>query len=91
MATLNTSTPAHTWAYLNRVTNGAHQQLNNLLKDHTAAEIAKAGGVYKGRAKVLNEEQIMQAREWVREGIPKAEVARRLGIGRTTLYKYLNQ
>nr|WP_232034527.1 helix-turn-helix domain-containing protein [Corynebacterium diphtheriae] len=33
----------------------------------------------------------MQAREWVSEGIPKAEVARRLGIGRTTLYKYLNQ
>lgn len=52
---------------------------------------AKARGVYKGRAKVLNEEQVMQAREWVSEGIPKAEVARRLGIGRTTLYKYLNQ
>ncbi|MDT9409724.1 helix-turn-helix domain-containing protein [Corynebacterium rouxii] len=33
----------------------------------------------------------MQAREWVNEGISKAEVARRLGIGRTTLYKYLNQ
>nr|WP_274707294.1 helix-turn-helix domain-containing protein [Corynebacterium curieae] len=51
---------------------------------------AKARGVYKGRAKVLNEEQIIQARTWV-GGIPKAEVARRLGIGRTTLYKYLNQ
>nr|WP_281276164.1 helix-turn-helix domain-containing protein [Corynebacterium endometrii] len=23
-------------------------------------------------------------------GVPKAEVARRLGIGRTTLYKYLS-
>lgn len=52
---------------------------------------AKARGVYKGRAKVLNEEQIMQAREWVSEGVPKAEVARRFGIGRTTLYKYLTQ
>ena len=52
---------------------------------------AKARGVYKGRAKVLNEEQVAQARTWVSEGIPKAEVARRLGIGRTTLYKYLNQ
>ena len=51
---------------------------------------AKARGVYKGRAKVLNEEQIVQAREWVGEGIPKAEVARRLGIGRTTLYRYLS-
>lgn len=50
---------------------------------------AKARGVYKGRAKVLNEEQIMQAREWVSEGVPKTEVARRFGIGRTTLYKYL--
>mgnify|MGYP002717147125 CR=1 FL=1 len=52
---------------------------------------AKARGVYKGRAKVLNEEQVVQAREWVSEGVPKAEVARRFGIGRTTLYKYLNQ
>ena len=50
---------------------------------------AKARGVYKGRAKVLNEQQIMQAREWVSEGVPKTEVARRFGIGRTTLYKYL--
>ena len=50
---------------------------------------AKARGVYKWRAKVLNEEQIMQAREWVSEGVPKTEVARRFGIGRTTLYKYL--
>ncbi|MGP5724142.1 helix-turn-helix domain-containing protein [Corynebacterium casei] len=24
-------------------------------------------------------------------GVPKAEVARRLGIGRTTLYSYLSQ
>ena len=52
---------------------------------------AKARGVYKGRAKVLNEEQVVQAREWVSEGVPKAEVARRFGIGRTTLYKYLTQ
>ena len=50
---------------------------------------AKARGVYKGRAKVLNEEQVVQAREWVSEGVPKTEVARRFGIGRTTLYKYL--
>jgi len=52
---------------------------------------AKARGVYKGRAKVLSEEQVAQARTWVGEGIPKAEAARRLGIGRTTLYKYFNQ
>ena len=52
---------------------------------------AKERGVSKGRAKVLTDEQLAQAREWVGEGVPKAEVARRLGIGRTTLYSYLSQ
>ena len=52
---------------------------------------AKARGVYKGRAKALSDEQLAQAQEWVGAGVPKAEVARRLGIGRTTLYNYLNQ
>ena len=65
----------------------------SIIRERQAEGIAKAKarGVYKGRAKVLNEEQIMQARERVREGIPKAEVARRLGIGRTTLYNYLSR
>lgn len=65
----------------------------SIIRERQAEGIAKAKarGVYKGRAKVLNEEQVTQAREWVGAGIPKAEVARRLGIGRTTLYKYLNQ
>ena len=65
----------------------------SIIRERQAEGIAKAKarGVYKGRAKVLNEEQVVQAREWVSEGVPKAEVARRFGIGRTTLYKYLNQ
>lgn len=45
--------------------------------------------MYKGRAKVLTDAQVAQARGWVADGVPKAEVARRLRIGRTTLYKYL--
>ena len=65
----------------------------SIIRERQAEGIAKAKarGVYKGRAKVLDEEHVAQAREWVGEGIPKAEVARRFGIGRTTLYKYLNQ
>lgn len=50
---------------------------------------AKARGVYKGRAKVLTDAQVVQARGWLADGVPKAEVDRRLGIGRTTLYEYL--
>jgi len=52
---------------------------------------AKERGVYKGRARALTDEQVAQAREWVNAGVPKAEVARRLMIGRTTLYKYLTK
>ena len=57
----------------------------SIIRERQAEGIAKAKarGVYKGRAKVLNEEQVVQAREWVSEGVPKAEVARRFGIGRT--------
>lgn len=64
----------------------------SIIRERQAEGIAKAKarGVYKGRAKVLDEEQVAQARTWVGEGIPKAEVSRRLGIGRTTLYKYLS-
>lgn len=42
------------------------------------------------RAKALTDEQTTQAKQWVRDGISKAEIARRLGIGRTTLYSYLS-
>lgn len=63
----------------------------SIIKERQAEGIAraKARGVYKGRAKVLSDGQVTQARQWVADGVPKAEVARRLGIGRTTLYKYL--
>lgn len=64
----------------------------SIIRERQAEGIAraKARGAYKGRAKVLTDEQTTQARQWVRDGIPKAEVARRLGIGRTTLYSYLS-
>jgi DNA invertase Pin-like site-specific DNA recombinase len=51
--------------------------------------IAKAKGVYKGRQKSLKPEQIEEAKQLIEQGIPKAEVARRLGVGRMTLYRYL--
>lgn len=51
---------------------------------------AKARGVYKGRKPALAAEQVEQAREWVDAGVPKAEVARRLGIHRASLYRYLD-
>lgn len=47
--------------------------------------------VYKGRARALTDEQVAQARERVAVGVPKAEIAGRLKVGRTTLYGYLGK
>jgi DNA invertase Pin-like site-specific DNA recombinase len=51
--------------------------------------IAKAKGVYKGRKPALTAEQVRQARERVSQGVPKAAVARDLGVSRQTLYAAL--
>lgn len=50
---------------------------------------AKARGAYRGRPKLLTDTQIAQAHHWATIGIPKADIARRLGIGRSTVYRYL--
>ncbi|WP_394280702.1 recombinase family protein [Corynebacterium sp.] len=65
----------------------------SIIKERQAEGIAKAKerGVYKGRKKALNSDQIEQAKEWIAAGVPKAAVARRLSIGRTTLYNYLSE
>lgn len=52
-------------------------------------EQAKKRGAYKGRALAMNEASIKQAREMIDMGVPKADVARRLGVSRATLYRYL--
>lgn len=51
--------------------------------------IAKAKGVYKGRKPSLTPQQIAEAQQTIGTGVPKAEVARRLGVSRQTLYSAL--
>lgn len=62
-----------------------------VLRDRQAEgiRIAKAKGVYRGRAAALTGEQVEQAQKMVASGVPKAKVARNLSICRETLYKYL--
>lgn len=50
---------------------------------------AKERGVYKGRGRKVAVEQLAKARELIDTGVPKAEVARRFGIDRSTLYRSL--
>lgn len=52
--------------------------------------LAKRRGVYRGRKKVLSNEQAARLRERVAAGEPKAAVARAFGISRETLYRYLD-
>lgn len=51
--------------------------------------LAQAAGKYKGRSKKLTVEQVEEARKLIETGVPKAAVARGLGIDRTTLYRAL--
>lgn len=50
---------------------------------------AKERGVYQGRARKLTAEQLREARELIETGVPKAQVARRLDVDRSTLYRAL--
>jgi DNA invertase Pin-like site-specific DNA recombinase len=52
-------------------------------------QMAKQRGAYRGRKKALSAAQVAAARERVAEKVPKAQVARELGISRETLYQYL--
>lgn len=63
----------------------------NLIRQRQAEGIslAKARGVYKGRAKALTSEQVEEARARIESGVAKAKVARELGISRQTLYTAL--
>lgn len=51
--------------------------------------VAKAAGKYARKAK-LSPAQIKDARNLVDEGVPKAQVAREMGVSRPTLYDALN-
>jgi DNA invertase Pin-like site-specific DNA recombinase len=51
--------------------------------------IAKKKGVYKGRTKALNGEQVEELKERVRNGERKSALAKAFRISRETLYRYL--
>ncbi|WP_372459543.1 recombinase family protein [Dietzia aurantiaca] len=53
--------------------------------------IAKAKGKYKGRKRVLTDEQVAKAHARVEAGEGPSAIARDLGVGRSTLYRALQR
>lgn len=62
-----------------------------LLKERQLEGIAQAKrrGVYKGRKKSLTEGQVVDIRQRIADGVPKATLARAYGVSRETLYQHL--
>ena len=68
---------------------GAVAQLERSLireRQREGIEIAKAKGVYAGRARKLDDGQIAAARQMIEAGVPKTKIARDLGCSRRVLY-----
>lgn len=65
----------------------------SLIRERQAEGIraAKARGVYRGRKPALTHEQVEEARDRMAQGVPKATVARDLGVTRQTLYAALGK
>lgn len=59
-----------------------------LERQREGIEQAKLRNAYKGRVPI-DPEKIKKAQFLIHEGVSKSVAARKLGIGRTTLYKYL--
>ena len=51
--------------------------------------LAKLRGVYKGRQRTVTDGQIEEIRSMMGMGVPLSVAARKVGISRTTVYKYL--
>jgi DNA invertase Pin-like site-specific DNA recombinase len=52
-------------------------------------ELAKKRGAYRGRRRSLTDDQVAELRRRAEEGVPKAALARELGVSRETFYQYL--
>ena len=52
-------------------------------------ELARRRGAYRGRRRSLSDDQVAELRQRAQAGVPKAALARELGISRETLYQYL--
>lgn len=62
-----------------------------MISERTKAGMARARaqGKHVGRPRRLSEKEIREMLRLIKEGVPKKRIAERLGISRSTLYRYL--
>ena len=53
--------------------------------------LAKARGIYVGRKKMLNEEQIIALKQMADQGHKKTKIAQVFNMSREAVYKYLRE
>jgi DNA invertase Pin-like site-specific DNA recombinase len=51
--------------------------------------LAKTRGAYRGRKRSLTDDQVVELLQGADSGVAKAELARRFGVSRETIYQYL--
>ena len=51
--------------------------------------IAKKAGKYRGRSKCLTDEKVAEMRQMVADRYKKVDIAKKFGVSRDTLYRYL--
>ena len=54
-------------------------------------EAAKRRGVYKGRKRALDEDQVKELQNLLRQTGNVSEIARQMGVSRQTIYRYMNE
>ena len=63
--------------------------INERIREGVA--IAKKAGKYKGRSKSITDEQVSEMKQMVADRYKKTDIAKKFGIGRDTVYRYLKQ
>ena len=73
---------------------GAFAEFERSMNKRRQAEgiaLAKERGVYKGRPRSVTDEQIKEVRSMIDMGVPLSKAVKKVGISRTTAYKYLSR